>query len=252
MLRDHVRPQRAWALSTIAVTAITALSACSSASTPAIGLPSAETSPLATTAPASLTPTPAAPPSAAPLTPPPSAPSAPAPAPAPLPKQPAAKAATDPTATATATATIVLESDGLGLAVGQNPIKHLLFDKTDSATILTAMKTVLGPVKVSPQPGCLSADGKIFVTDTLTVDIVGERFVGWTASVADGRRVRSGLPISIGSTLADVKSTLTDVTVGESSLGPGFGSATVSGSLDGLGPSNRVDTLKAGLVCVYD
>ena len=166
---------------------------------------------------------------------------------------PAAASATDATPTGSPTAdvgAIVLEGDGLGFLTGEASIRHLPFGETDAATIATAVERSLGPGESTPQPDCGPTVVAVRYRD-LTVTLEDGAFAGWSEDGAPGGLTTAD-GLGVGSTLADLRASRTDVTVSEDTVGPEFGVADgLSGSLDGTSDASTVTRIAAGFTCIF-
>ena len=165
----------------------------------------------------------------------------------------ATSAPAGPTPTGTGTsgaAAIVLEGDGLGFLTGASSIRHLPFGETDAGTIATAVERSLGPGVPTPQPDCGPTVVAVRYGD-LTVTLEDGAFAGWSEDGAPGGLTTAD-GLGVGSTLADLRASRTDVTVSEDTVGPEFGVADgLSGSLDGTSDASTVTRIAAGFTCIF-
>jgi len=155
-----------------------------------------------------------------------------------------------PTRTATRPV-LVLEPDGLGVLAGTSAIRRFPFGSPARA-VRTAVTAALGPLRTTDLPEC--GQGPRVGSDRQRFSLLfdGDRFVGWTDLGAPGRRLSTADGLRVGSTRAQLRSSLGTLTVTDGSLGTEWNSpGGLFGLLDGERPTSRVTAISAGETCFF-
>lgn len=143
-------------------------------------------------------------------------------------------------------AQVVLRPDGLSFPDGSST-SALTFGSAAS-TVRDALDRRLGAGGEAATPDCGPEASVVQYDGGLFLRLQGGRFVGWTSgspglSTADG--------IGVGSTLAELRAALPDITVSDGSLGPEWSTESgLAGFLDGTEDSSRVNSIGAGDRCL--
>jgi hypothetical protein len=146
----------------------------------------------------------------------------------------------------------MLNPDGLGAAVGSASIRQLPFRSTDLTSVRTVLASTIGTPRRLENPECGQGPRTSLDVKGFTALFAGSRFVGWSDDGRTGHKLTTGDGLGVGSTLAQVRSSLGQVTVTTDSLGPEFtSSGGLSGLLSGTAPSSTVTLLYAGESCFF-
>lgn len=138
---------------------------------------------------------------------------------------------------------VVLRPDGLGFSDGGSSTSALAFG-SDASTVARAVARALGPGRTSPTPDC--GTGRSAVEHRgLQLQVEDGAFVGW---VATGPGPVTGDGLHVGSTLADLRASITGLSVTTGTLGAEFSTTEggYAGFLDGTSATSRVTNLGAG------
>lgn len=169
------------------------------------------------------------------------------------PAAPVAPAAPAPPVAAVAPV-LALDQEGLRL-VGDNGATRLLaFDRPTAETVQVLTGVIGEPKSRSTNSEC-GAGPIDFVqwNNGLSALFQGDRFVGWSLDgrAAGGVNLTTIDGIGIGSTAKALKAALPSTRVEETTLGREFTAGSFSGILSGPGDDATVQTLWAGVSCVF-
>ena len=146
---------------------------------------------------------------------------------------------------------LILQTDGLGVLVGESSIRQLPFG-TDRALVKQALTGTLGPVRASSAPECGQGPRTSLDVGGFGALFDGSRFVGWTDTGRGGRRLSTANGIGVGATLSALRAAFGPVSVTADTLGPEFVlTSGFGGLLDGTGSRSRITTLYAGETCFF-
>ncbi|MCF8505738.1 MAG: hypothetical protein K9G59_12570 [Caulobacter sp.] len=169
--------------------------------------------------------------------------------PAATPAAPAEPAAPAAPATPAMPLKLALTGDGLTVVAETGSTQLLAFSRDKVQTLVTM-------TRVEPAPGVESVNSECgagpltFVAwpGGLTLLFQEDRFAGWTVD-KPGLTTMDG--IGVGSTRAELLAARPGATVEESTLGTEFAVADMGGLFDGKGPDAKIDTLWAGVTCMF-
>lgn len=174
---------------------------------------------------------------------------------------PSTAAAASPSAAATdvpspgdsgdSTPELVLQGDGLGRLSGGADVAALLFGSTSADGVRQAVEAALGTTAQVDLPTCPQGPRTALQVDGFTVLLNGDSFVGWTDAGAPDRSMTTADGIGTGSRLAELRSAVPDVQVGQDPAGATtFTSADgLSGLLTGPDPTAAIASLSGGETC---
>jgi hypothetical protein len=159
---------------------------------------------------------------------------------------------TTPVATTTSVADvqllIVLNPDGLGFTTKDSgSISRLDFGSAQSIVRDTVVKSLGKPLDEGTQSECGQGSRDSSRWDQITLLYADGTFVGWSINRASTLTTADG--IGLGTTLAELESSLGDVEVTEGSLGREFTAGAYYGILDET--EDVVDFLSAGEICAF-
>lgn len=173
--------------------------------------------------------------------------------PAAAPPTPAAAAASPPARRATATVQgVQLRDDGLHMVVyaGDSDLKF----GTPIRAAIAAIDGMLGPGSQPETNNECGAGPMEFVKwpDGFTGVFQDGKFAGWSIdSGSPPKAYATDKAIGVGSTRAELLAAYPAVKIEQTSLGTEFTVGGYDGILAGAGPDARIETLWAGLSCVF-
>lgn len=172
---------------------------------------------------------------------------------------PPAESSATPTPKARGTTTVILEGDGLGYLSGPSSIRHESFIDTSPAIIEQVMISALGgqPTR-TPVPDC--GQGVVALTyrlptEVLSVYVNQTHFLGWALNpgknTSAGRHLADGIGTRLGTTLADLRSNYSSLSVTSGTIGPEWSvGGGLAGGLTGTKGSSTVNWIHAGSACI--
>lgn len=163
---------------------------------------------------------------------------------------------TDDATTTTAVAeevALVLEPDGIGtIETATGSTNHLTFD-TDMATVDDVASTVLGgTAEQQAVDECPAGPAETYRYDNgLSLVAQDGTFVGWSIGPGGDQDLTTLAGIGLGSTVAEVRDVIADVTVEETSLGYEMSAGGFGAVVDGDTDDAVITDLWAGTVCIF-
>jgi len=176
--------------------------------------------------------------------------------PAQPPAAPQAPAATAAPAAPVAPAAplVALDQEGLRLVAATGSTVLVAFDQPTDTTVSALAGALGAPRSRSTNSEC-GAGPIDFVewSNGLSALFQNDKFVGWSL----GGHGASGVPLTtldgvgVGSSRAELKAALPATTVEETTLGQEFTAGAYSGILSGPGADAKIETIWAGVSCVF-
>lgn len=173
--------------------------------------------------------------------------------PAAPPAAPVPPAATAPP-TAPVAPVLALDQEGLRMVGEGGATRLLAFDRPTDETV-QVLTGVLGEPKSRSTNSECGAGPIDFVewSNGLSTLFQGDRFVGWSLDgrAAGGVNLTTIDGIGIGSSATELKAVLPSTKVEETTLGQEFAAGSFSGILSGPGDDATIQTIWAGVSCVF-